>query len=216
MPYKKSYKRYNRRKKRYFRKKKYSPQRSLLGNRQKITHRYFEQVAIDPGAGVTTGHVFTANGLFDPNITGTGSQPRGFDQIVAMFDHYTVIAARCTAVFTSPTSGILIGIAQRDNNTVPTAAIAYIEGRNVNWKAMGSLESTATIKSNMSIKNFLGRPNVLSEDDLRGSSTANPAEQAYFHVFVGSTLSNDPGSVTVQVLIEYVTIWTEPHNPTAS
>jgi hypothetical protein len=57
--------------------------------------RYSESVNIDPSLGGVPGvHVFNASSCYDPNTTGIGHQPRGFDQWMAMFDHFTVVGSR--------------------------------------------------------------------------------------------------------------------------
>ncbi len=53
--------------------------------------RYCDRLEIDPGASSALGeHFFSCVGLFDPDITGTGHQPMGFDQYMALYDHYQV------------------------------------------------------------------------------------------------------------------------------
>ena len=35
--------------------------------------RYCENISVDPGAGVAGTYTYSANGLYDPNISGTGA-----------------------------------------------------------------------------------------------------------------------------------------------
>lgn len=41
---------------------------------------------------VLTYHLFRANGIFDPDVTGTGHQPLYRDQVADLYTNYTVIA----------------------------------------------------------------------------------------------------------------------------
>ena len=68
--------------------------RSPVPLKMAATLLYSDQITLNPAAGTVSKHVFSANGLFDPNITGVGHQPRGFDQYMALYNHYTVIGAR--------------------------------------------------------------------------------------------------------------------------
>jgi len=58
-------------------------------------HRYVENITIPAagGAGQTRQYVFKANGIFDPNTTGTGHQPMFRDEMAAVYTYYTVIAS---------------------------------------------------------------------------------------------------------------------------
>jgi len=60
----------------------------------KRTLRYAQTNVIDVANFGTSQQVFRANSLFDPDFTGAGHQPNGFDQIIAAFNHFTVTRAR--------------------------------------------------------------------------------------------------------------------------
>ena len=42
---------------------------------------------------------FVANGAFDPNLTGVGHQPRGFDQFMAGYETFTVTGSKISVNF---------------------------------------------------------------------------------------------------------------------
>ncbi len=50
------------------------------------------------GAGIQQ-HVYRSNSLFDPDLTGTGHQPMGFDELAAFYNFYTVNAFKVRATF---------------------------------------------------------------------------------------------------------------------
>ncbi len=72
-----------------------------FATRQLVKMRYFADVELDPGAGAMAAHIFSANGLFDPDITGVGHQPYSFDQWMAVYDHYHVVGAKISVTFLS-------------------------------------------------------------------------------------------------------------------
>lgn len=44
----------------------------LVKNKFTTVLKYVDVISINPGSAATTSHVFRANGIFDPDLTGTG------------------------------------------------------------------------------------------------------------------------------------------------
>jgi len=189
--------------------------------------RYVEtNLDIDPGNLTTAGvYIFSANGLYDPNISIGGHQPRGFDQLMTMYDHYTVIGSRITVTFTQQLGQVYntatLGIALKDSPTGYTDINDYLEGRNLISRTSGSSSATETqrpitLSYAYSTKKFLGISHPLSEKDTAGSNTSNPVEQAYFHLFVAPLSFTDSVSWRCTARIDYLVIFTEPKQPQQS
>jgi hypothetical protein len=182
-------------------------------------HRYATYVNLTGTSGAMASHVFSANGMFDPDITSTGHQPMGFDQLVLSYNHYTVTSARMIATFhnnsvTTPN----ISVSVNGSSTPVTVATDLVEfglGDHTVLERVSVAGSVKTLESKVSIKRFEGVDDALDVIELRGSSAANPAEQTYFHVQTW-----DPGAITtaliVEVIIEYTAVWTEPRVLSAS
>ncbi len=47
-------------------------------------------------------YVFRLNSLYDPDLTGTGHQPYGFDQFAALYSRYKVDRVHIDVLFTTP------------------------------------------------------------------------------------------------------------------
>lgn len=223
MPYvskaKKTRKRFHRRKRRYT--KSLVLSKAPIPNKFATKLRYADYQTIDPGTSGAAGVlVLSANGLYDPNITGVGHQPRGFDQWMTMFDHYTVIGAKLTVRFISVnnTEPLIVGINLKDNNTAYTDKNDYEEGRNLKTQLINSNanEEHRQLSLTFSAKKFLGISKPLAATLIRGSASANPTEQAYFHVWGAPMSSNDTGSFKVQYWIDYLAVFHEPKQPTQS
>lgn len=58
--------------------------------------KYTEILAFTSTAGAITDNVYKANSLFDPNNTGTGHQPLGYDQISVWYARYRVFGSKIT------------------------------------------------------------------------------------------------------------------------
>lgn len=175
-------------------------------------------------------HVFSANGIYDPNITGTGHQPRGYDQLSLMYDHYVVIGSKISIKFVadkdvSPNL-FTVGVAVKDSATVQATANDYIEGRVVRFTNLQTNIYNYPSKTQLSIKcspkKFLGRSKLLADPELKGvtgniGTGSNPSEGVYYHIFAQPVSSStNPVPINIQVFIEYLVIWIEPKQPAQS
>lgn len=58
--------------------------------------RYREQLTFTQTTGSLSDQVYRPMSLFDPDLTGTGGQPYGFDQWTQFYGYYTVLASGIT------------------------------------------------------------------------------------------------------------------------
>lgn len=201
-----------------------SKKKHILGTTTRATLRYSENVAIASAAvneGVGT-YVFTANGAWDPNITGGGSQPRGFDELMALYDHYTVTASRVKVRFTNTaTSRPYVGIVVRDTPTAVPDAKNFFEASDskITEKVLGRLgegnESCAMTHS-VNVAKYLGRKSAMSDPELKGGATRNPTEQVYYHINCVNMANSSSSAVDAIVTLEYDLVLHEPKTPLAS
>lgn len=198
------------------------PRRAPVPTTMATKMRYAERLDLQSVGGVPKVHIFSANGLYDPDITATGHQPRGFDNLVGvLWDHYTVIGAKITMRIAnvSGSESILAGISLRDNSSAGTNPLGYLESDYTNHKILGSLSgdnSSTTIALKSNVPRFLGVSSPLSSENLRGDDSNNPTEQAYFHVWVVPTAGTATVDAEVQISIEWMLVLTEPKNPAQS
>lgn len=213
-------KRYRRRRRRY-RKKKLSLQKSPVPTKMFTKLKYVEGFTIDPVGPTTAVQVYSANGCYDPNISGGGHQPRGFDQLMTMYGHYVVLGAKLT-VSIAPHDNlgpVAVGVTTLAGNTVFTNKNDYLESPNTIWRTQGlsASNSTTVLTKYFSTKKFLGRSNVLSDSQLKGSSAGNPEEQAFFHVWAaGIDGVINPAPLVGTAEIEYLVALIEPLTPSQS
>mgnify|MGYP000664889043 CR=1 FL=1 len=180
------------------------------------TLRYFGNFqSVNPGlGGLANSVVFSANGLYDPDLTGVGHQALGFDQYMAMYDHYTVVGAKIKAWYqnTDSNNAQMAFIAVRDTNSPPgdTQEImenGYIASRHL--QVAGVTSGMGTLEQQVDIAKFLGRKDVLADPSLKGNSVANPSEDVVFWVGAFSFANVDAGVVNINVVIEYDVIFHE-------
>ncbi len=213
-----------RRKKRNFTKTKGSGTNRAYPLHKKFTFktRYVDhRLVLDPGAGgIAVSHVFNLTSLFDPDFTGIGHQPIGFDQIMPMYDHYTVIGARAKVTFTNtdPTHSQLAILQLKDGTITSTNVMETIENgmnRYTLLSPKGGSRDTVTMTYNFSSKKFFGK-SPMDGDKYQGTITTSPAEGAFLHCIVEPQTTSNAEKVLFTILIEYIAVLSEPKQLTQS
>lgn len=182
--------------------------------------RYVDYITIDPPSAGVASYVFRATSLFDPDVTGTGHQPMGFDQLMNRYDHYTVVGAKLTAQF-MPVSAAnlvpgLLGCLLSDTGTRVASAtsISHLlehpgRGSIANTGVLLPKDYNARVIKKFSSKKFFGKKTI-NENDYRGTNAASPTENAFFEVYVATVGTNNPDLTTLLVTIDYIALFTEP------
>lgn len=78
---------------------------SLIAPRYITKLKYSDEFSLSSSAGVPALYQFNLNSLFDPDRTGVGHQPYGFDQIAALYDKYRVFSVSWRIEAVGATSG---------------------------------------------------------------------------------------------------------------
>lgn len=199
-----------------------SKQMAVFPDRARVILPYSESVTVTSSSiGVAGVYVYSGNGIFDPNITSTGHQPIGFDQMMLFYNHYVVVGARLIATFRSATAnyGGIAAIAVKGTSTTVTSAERLVEDGYVKYQHLGIPSSSTAyqqLKMTHDVAEFQGLVDLVDNPDLSGTSAANPAEETYFHLSYWNELDNTNISAQVHVLIEYEVIFREPRPLTQS
>lgn len=181
--------------------------------RANITHKYVETFSHSCSAGVYGSYKFVCNGMYDPNLTGTGHQPYYFDQMAGIYDHYTVTKStiRVTCVpTTSSGAPMIVSLFTNDDSTVvPQTTDNAAEAFKGSFKhvAQGVSEPTILYSTWDAVAMF--GPNPLANDNLQGTVSTNPGEQSIWCIGIQSldATSNAFGYFTVE--INYTATWDE-------
>lgn len=184
--------------------------------------RYSTSFAVTATSGaIGTIQVFRANDLFDPDFTGTGHQPMGFDQMMVWYNHFTVLRSKITCVVKNTGVGSPTACLRVDGDSTTITVIDRVvevggcvteslEGKNV-YGANKSLSISADM---MKLQN-VSRSAITSDPSLQGSAGASPVECTYYHCMLW-----DPQAVTAnaewEVVIDYEAVFSEPRVLTQS
>lgn len=174
-----------------------------------------------PVTGLGVSYVYSANGLYDPDISGTGTQPTGFDQMMVFYEHYTVYRATCRVTFRNYSTNIapVVYLAARgDVTNISAVDTVMTTGNTVATSLLpaGVYGSQKELTLTVDIARFLGFDDLQDSNVARGDIAANPSEGAFFHVGAFNNESAAAGTVVFQVRIEYSAVFSEPRVITPS
>ena len=194
-----------------------------IPDRKTARLKYVELISMDASAlasAVPLLYHFRANSLFDPNLTGVGHQPRGFDELAAIYDHYCVIGSKIKVTFESDvdhiqTAGQYVFLMLQDTNTTPGNLIDIMEGdRNVTGFRPRSTTAgkSVTLYKKFSPYRLFGIPkkdSLINNVNLNASVGANPAEDAIYTIGLccARTTTTNPPPVVARVEIEYLAVF---------
>jgi hypothetical protein len=141
--------------------------------------------------GAMATYVMTGNGLFDPDVTGSGLQPLGYDQYAALYQRYRCIASNIKVNFAVPAAtnnaNGSFDIALVPSNTSSvfstwTAAESAPYSRAKTYEGFGA--PAVGLKSRMDTATFMGVPRsaVLADDTLQAGVSANPSDMWFWHI----------------------------------
>lgn len=179
---------------------------------------YSAEVSINCGIGGRALHTFSSNGLFDPNITGVGHQPRGFDQLMAAYLKYTVLGSKITITQTNYVANPGYVYLTHSSSTNPLSTesndnsafeSAFLVKKPVLCADTTGGQRKFRTSGQVALKKYF-KTNIMDEDDYSGDASNNPNDQGYWGLYVQNTNGNDPDTLTFSVQIEYITVFRNP------
>lgn len=181
--------------------------------------KYCERITINPSVGALSSYTFCANDLFDPNRSSIGHQPYGFDQLMALYNHYQVIGSKIRIVPTGALDeGFIFGLQLNDSLTMSSTDVEAICEQPYAKRMLvyPGQNKALTMSQTFSLKKYFGsKSNVntlIGNRTYMGQATTSPAEAAFYVIWVASnTYPVDPSPITFHVEIEFTAIFTEPN-----
>jgi len=113
--------------------------------------KYRERLSVASLGGSFGYYQFSSNSLFDPNVTGTGLQPEGFDQLSALYRNYRVVASKISLRVASDVAGSFeLAVMVQPTGTLPTVFEA-IAAAPYSKKTIGMLTSNPVVRLDLGI-----------------------------------------------------------------
>lgn len=191
-------------------------------------HRYVETVTLPAGAvaGATAFYIFRANGIYDPNYSGTGHQPLYRDEMAARYTNYSVLNSYISVVFDQQSTiqkhyGVYL---QDSNGSLQSDPQTLCEQYNTRGPLVGYQRNSPLIirKSFDAVKEMrTSSVRALMSDDTYktpvGSDPSSSKVVRYFVIMQGPAKSTETASAeTITVKITYVVAWQDPLDATGS
>lgn len=211
-------------KKKHFRRKLYN--KRIVRSKRKLVSpfpysmttmlKYSDYVVLNSGIGTTSSYTFRANDCYDPDYTGAGHQPRGFDQWTNMYNKFVVIGSKITARFsTDGTTCQIVGVRTNTSNTVPTDILDVAEDRKTKYSIIDDTMSK-TVSSSFSFKKWI-KGKAMSLDTAQGSVLSSPTNQVFFQLYTANASNGlDAPQVNAFITIQYIVRFFDPVNPASS
>lgn len=182
---------------------------------------YYDVATISTGAGSAGTRVYCTNGLYDPDITGTGHQPMPFDQLMLSFEHYVVTRATMTVNFknTATTTSQSVAISLNAGTTPVTAYATLAENGILVRDRIGQYpygDSIASLTLPCDVAKFGAVRNLLDNPSYEGTIAANPTESSYFHISVWNPDSVSSTDCLVEIFIVFEAVFREPRKNSPS
>jgi len=166
-----------------------------------------------PIAGVNA-LVYSLNGLFDPDISGVGDQPTGFDEYMALYSKYTVLATKVKIKALNADSEYpqICGATVTALDGTTTDPNVYIRNGTPQWHILGRYgDGNNQREWTMDVDiQQLSKSNILVDPQFSGISNSNPDNQWYLQIWSGGHDGSDAGNVYWYLEFEYLTEFREP------
>lgn len=177
-----------------------------------IKHKYFETVDIQNTAGATALYSFRANDLYDPNATGAGHQPLYYDQMTPIYNHWVVIGSKISVTIahnSTINNSATACVYLNDDLTTTPILTGLIEQSKCKYTVMPKANTDPRhLKLAYSAKKQFGG-SIMSNINLQGGATFSPSEQVAYTIAVFPQDISSTQTYNIQVMIEYIAVWTE-------
>lgn len=199
--------------------------RATFPKHRRSTLRYVDTITLNPGPASFSFNQFRCNSTFDPDASLGGHQPYGFDQWMVLYKTFHVISSKITIIATNSAPGGatphnwrfgITPIERTGSLPVTTNDLMEIDGAKFDMLSLDN--GPRRLTASFDTAKYFDVTNVMDNDNLGGSITANPVDQYYWMVWAanGSNSAVDPDPLDIVVCIDYDVIFTGLNDVTNS
>jgi len=180
---------------------------------------YYEPYfTLAPAIGSYAYKQISCNGLYDPNISGTGHQPIGFDQIMSLYEQYTTTRAHIKVTcINSGADACRVALFLSPDTSVPSITGIMENGLCKSQVIFGGSDGgehkMCTLEMTCDIPRYFGRQwkEIIADPQMYGTIAANPGEQVYFTIAAWDPYSTSGDcQVAYDVTVTYDSLYWEP------
>lgn len=194
----------------------------LLGHKYEIKQMlyYDSRFEMTGAGGILQVHYFRANDVFDPDATGVGHQPVGFDQAMTFWEQFAVFSSKISVTFRSNNAdGLRVGVFLNPDQTNPTIQEIMENGYVASDVVVGTSSvglGYHTFKridmtcSNVKYFQMRSKEEYFANPNFIGTVASTPSELVYFGVFAFNNLTTTTTDVLFDVELSYDVRFQEP------
>ncbi len=152
------------------------------------------------------------NSLYDPDRSGTGHQPRGFDQLAALYSRYRVYSVKYHVVGTLTTANdaLVAGVFPSNSGAAATALADFAEAPMGKFKRYNLYQGfTLTGSVDLPLLNGKTHTAYMADDTTQALTSASPTETLILHV-VCVNVNGANSSTQVTVFMEFEAEFSDP------
>lgn len=165
--------------------------------------KYCSFISRTLSGGIGSSNLYRLNSIFDPDLTGTGTQPYGRDTYAAIYNRYRVFAVAYKVTFShTGANAANFSILPANSTSLiidPELAREMPRSRNGIGGAAGT--SPVVLRGRVSLAALHGstRQQYMADDRFQALQDSNPTEDLVLHIICQS-----PDNITVRASIEMV------------
>lgn len=152
-------------------------------------------------------YIFSINSLFDPDLSGGGHQPYGFDQLAALYNRYRVISCSWRVQVPKTDQAIQFGVIP-GNSLSPTALTNFShlkESPRARYVSQMPGGTAMTVSGKAYLPSIVGRTKAqyMADDRYQATTVASPEEDIQLFIKAASVIDVNLASAAVQVILEF-------------
>lgn len=176
------------------------------------TLRYVDQRGFNAAAADDTTYTYRMNDIFDPDFTGAGHQPMGYDQLAAVYNRFQVLSSSIKLTVTGQATAadnMLLTLCKSagDGNAFAANAFNQLEagGSNMVYTFFNASSNGIWPLPNLQISCIPHKDlkTDLKDTLLQAAFGSTPGAVVYAQVSLQEFTGIDPGVVNVNVVIDY-------------
>lgn len=182
-------------------------------------HKYATTVQSTLTSGIISQYLFNANSMYDPDRTGTGHQPFGYDTFATIYNRYRVLGVKYNMSMVSSNSSLTTQLTAIPANEVLASVTSngyareMPRARYILQSPQGAGAPTKNLKGYIDIASLMGltKSQYRANENTQAQAGYSPAELSIINIFFGS-MTDDTISFTGYINLEltYVVEWFDP------
>jgi len=151
-------------------------------------------------------YVMNLNSLYDPEQSGVGHQPYGYDQLATLYNRYRVIGASWNVVCMKQSSAFCLSALPANESTPAITSGAQMrENPRAKFVYQNPGGVIKMVKGYTSIPSLIGRTKAqyMADDRFQVDVLANPQEYARLNILVNGPTDTPLAGEAIQITIEY-------------